>query len=911
MPKIYYTFFCCVLIAALCYSCTSGNEKKFRIGISQLGHTDAWRKAMKEEIDREAVFYPELEIIYKQADYNSLTQVKQIEELVNNHVDLLIVSPYEAKPLTPIIKEVYAKGVPVIIVDRNINAGSYTSFIGADNLEVGKLAASYIANYLNKHGNILEITGLKTSTPAQEREKGFFEEIKKYPGLQLQVINGDWLEGSVQKQLPLLIDQLKNTNIIFAHNDVMANTAAEICRRYGLNNIKIVGVDALPGTGLNFVENKTLLASVLYPTGGSEAIREAHNILNKIPVPKRSILKTIIVDSTNVTMMQQQFEKIVAQQKDIVRQENLLHQQQQTFRSQKTMIVTLLSLSFILLCLAGALVYFRKKNIRANTLLQLQNEEISSKSEQIKIMADKAAEANEARINFFTNITHELKTPLTLILAPADEAIKNTKLPNYIKSHFILIKKNASRLLALVNQLIDIRKIELNKSSLKVQEIELNSFIKNIIESFSGIALQHNIDCRLIIKESPIHAWIDPEKIEKVIFNLISNSFKFTQDGGYVYITTETDTAANRTMITITDSGVGMTEEEKQHLFEAFYRRTEGNPLGTGLGLTLSKEFVAMHGGNITVQSEKNRGTTFIIELISGKDHYKEEDFTTLTGYDSKTNDWLEDYAISIYRDPQTLTEESTEEKATILVVEDNNDLRNFLHEKLSAHFFVVEAGDGTEGIKKAFEEMPDIILSDIMMPKTNGIELTRVLKNDIRTKNIPILLLTAKTSEENKLEGLKSKADAYITKPFNMDVLVETLKNFLENREKLKSHISSQISREMNTGVMKGEKVFLNHFNAIIEKNISNESFSIQDICNELGISRVQLYRKLKPLLAVSANDHITNMRIEKAKYYLKNEDFSISEIAYKTGFSSATYFSTAFKKVTGETPKDFKNKN
>ncbi|ULT38898.1 substrate-binding domain-containing protein [Niabella defluvii] len=236
------------------------------IGISQLGDADAWRKEMKAEIDRELVFNPEMHIIYKQADYNSETQVRQIRELMKEKIDLLIVSPNEAAPLTPIIDSVYKSGIPVITVDRDINSGSYTSFIGANNTEVGKLAGQYAANFLNHKGNIIEITGLQSSTPARQREKGFAEVMADFPGIKVQLIQGDWLEG-VRRQLPALKEQLRHTQLIFAHNDIMANTAATICRELGFPDIKIIGVDAQPATGLMFVENKTLLASVLYPTG--------------------------------------------------------------------------------------------------------------------------------------------------------------------------------------------------------------------------------------------------------------------------------------------------------------------------------------------------------------------------------------------------------------------------------------------------------------------------------------------------------------------------------------------------------------------------------------------------------------------------------------------------------------------
>ena len=463
-------------------SCKTKEEKTYIIGISQLGEGDAWRKSMKEEIDRELVFNPQLKIIYKEAGYNSSKQTEQINELLAQKIDLLIVSPNEAEPLTPIIDKIYKSGIPVITVDRNISSNSYNTFIGADNLEVGKLAARYAANYLKERGVVLEITGLPSSTPAKQREKGFADELAKYPAITIRhIINGDWLAGSVEKQLPLLKNELSNVQLIFAHNDVMAATAAKVCKQLGFPGIKVIGVDAQAGTGLNYIEEGTLLASVLYPTGGGEAIRTAAQIINQQKVPKRDFLRTIIVDSTNAGMMQQQFNQIVAQQKDIIRQKTLLKQQTQTFNTQRNLITILLATLLLLLTLSGLLVYLRRKNIRANKQLQLQNLEILSKSEQINSMAKKVQEVSEQKVSFFTNVSHELKTPLTLIMAPAEESLNNPRTPQHIRYQFSLIKKNAARLLLLVNQLMDFRKIEQNKMKLKVQQTDIVGFTLRLL----------------------------------------------------------------------------------------------------------------------------------------------------------------------------------------------------------------------------------------------------------------------------------------------------------------------------------------------------------------------------------------------------------------------------------------------
>lgn len=892
-------------------------ETKFKIGISQLGSADAWRKDMKENMDRELVFYPDIEAIYKDADYNSDRQVQQIKELLAQKIDLLIVSPYEAAPLTSVIEEAYNSGVKVVIVDRNIDSDSYNSYISADNYEVGRIAGTYAANYLNNQGNIVEITGLPTSTPAKERERGFADALKNHPAVKIKkTINGNWLADGVEKALPSVLNDLQDVQIVFAHNDVTAKTAADICRKAGINHIKFIGIDALPGTGLDWIENKTLLASALYPNGGSEAIRIAHQLLNNQNVPRKTLLKTIMVDSSNIVMLQQQISKINAQQKNIVRQQQLIDKQTKTFNTQRNLIYFLLGALLLIIAFAGLLFYLRKKIITAKNKLQQQNEEITAQSDQIIEMADKAREANEEKLNFFTNISHEIKTPLTLIMAPTEEALTNPKLQESIRGQFSIIKRNAGKLLLLVNQLMDFRKIELNKMDLKVTETDLVLLLNDVIYSFSGFSKQHNIDCRLITKEPQLKVWVDVEQMEKVLFNIMSNALKFTADFGFVYITLEKDKESNEAIIQIQDSGRGMGAHEQSHLFERFYSgENAGSSAGSGLGLSLSKEIIDLHKGSITVKSEKQKGSTFTIRLKSGHQHFHPEVLKSDNSeYRSRSADWIENFNESENRKKDIHTENDglkSHKEHTLLVIEDSADLRDFLSHRFSHTFNVITASDGAGGLKMVFEHMPDMIICDIILPQKDGLEITRYLKNDIRTEHIPIILLTGKTGEESKLEGIKAKADAYITKPFNVEIMEETMQSLLENRTKLKDHFTAAIPKEITGGISKkSDKVFLSTLNAIIENNIGNEKFSVEDICREMNLSKIQLYRKAKTALETSVNDYIITMRIQRAKHLLQNEDSSVAEIAYKTGFSSPSYFSTTFKKFTGETPKAYKDR-
>ncbi|HSN60051.1 MAG TPA: response regulator, partial [Ferruginibacter sp.] len=333
------------------------------------------------------------------------------------------------------------------------------------------------------------------------------------------------------------------------------------------------------------------------------------------------------------------------------------------------------------------------------------------------------------------------------------------------------------------------------------------------------------------------------------------------------------------------------------------------------LGLALSKEFIEMHHGQIFVSSEKWKGTSFEIKLPKGTAHLKEDELIAVPDEDTKAED-SKMYTTELMNDNGEMQEEfalgNNGGRACILIIEDNDDLRFYLSSRLSRSNDVLDAENGLTALDLAFANIPDIIICDVMIPGKNGLDVTRILKNDVRTAHIPIILLTARNEEKQRIEGLETKADAYLTKPFNLQVVQETVRSLLANREKVKSHYSSEIFSEEKSPVgKKMDRKFISEFTGIVESNIGNEKFSVDDICKIMAISRIQLYRKVKLILNCNVNDYIVTTRLQKAKYYMQHENLSISEIAYKTGFSSAAYFSTVFKSKFGSTPTDFKTKN
>ena len=399
--------------------------------------------------------------------------------------------------------------------------------------------------------------------------------------------------------------------------------------------------------------------------------------------------------------------------------------------------------------------------------------------------------------------------------------------------------------------------------------------------------------------------------LDKILFNLLSNAFKFTAEGGFITVSLEKDPIEENAIIKVEDNGRGMLPEEMNQVFDIFYQGDYGSHKGSGLGLPLTKELITLHHGSITVASQKNKGSVFTVRLPLGKEHFTETELSLANEAQKFSSEEEEIFMSDLYSEEFFLpaSEENKKEKqASIVIIEDNPEMRKFLRQKLSETYYVHEAENGSKGLQTVFDQMPDLVISDVMMPVKDGITLTEELKKDIRTSHIPVILLTAKTSTQQQMAGLEIAADAYLAKPFNFSILEKTISSLLTNRQKIKSHYSSEIPLEIKSGGKITDRRLVADFISVVERNISNENLSVDEISKELNLSKIQLHRKIKTLLDTNINEYILNIRIQKAKYYLQHEELSIAETAYKTGFSTASYFSTVFKNKTGVSPKAFK---
>lgn len=908
-----------LFLTLLFYSCNTQKDKKsFTIGFSQCTGMDSWRQTMLNEMKLELSFYDEIEFIYKDANANSNIQVNQIEELAALNIDLLIVSPNEVQPLTPAIEKVYYQGIPVVVVDRRTNSSNYTSFIGASNLEVGRDAGNYAVSLLNAKGKIIEVTGIPDASPVIDRHNGFMEVISRFPEINYLKKFDNYITADTGYENPVEKFLLSNPDVdlVYAQNDYMASHLFDVCKKLKLEQrIKIIGIDGLAGEneGLDMVRDKKIAATVLYPTGGQEAIRTAINILNHKPYKKDNELFITIIDSSNVVIMKKQAEKVNFQQKDIELRQERINQLALITKNQST-IILIISLLLLLAIFFGAVsYYYLKENKKINCTLEHQNKEIVEQKNRIEEISAKAEVAHQAKLNFFTNISHEFRTPLTLILSPLEELLDNPRIQPATKQTVQLVQRNVMRLYRLVNQLMDFRKIEFDKMPLHISEIDLVAFTKEIADSYNMLAKSKHIDFRFFTTEKKLHVWFDITMIDKVIFNLLSNAFKFTKENGYIYvsITKNEDDA----ILSVEDNGIGMSKEAIEHAFEPFFQGEYENYNGTGLGLALSKELIELHNGSITVKSEKWKGAKFEIKLPLGKMHFTDSEITDLQNKESLITEDAKIYTTELLpmmdRESDILQNGRVQKNQNILIIEDNEDLRNYLKDRLGKKFDILEADNGNTALHLAMDNIPDLIISDVVIPGKNGLEITQIIKNDVRTAHIPVILLTSRSDEKQKLEGMETKADAYITKPFSLPLLEKTISNFLFSRERIKEHYTTETFTEGKPeAIKKSDRKFVSEFSAIVEHNLANDKFAVDDICREIGISKVQLYRKVKTLLSCNVNDYIITTRLAKAKYYLQHENFSISEIAFKTGFSSAAYFTTVFKSKFGVTPSEYKMK-
>lgn len=873
----------------------------------------------------ELAFYPDIELTIKDAKDNNVTQIGQIEEFIAEGINLLIVSPNESEPLTPVIEKVFKAGIPVILIDRLINSEFYTAYIGGNNYQIGEEAGKYAVSLLKGKGRIVEITGLDGSSPAIERQKGFKEVLRDYPQIEIvKSFSGDWNYYKARIVMQEVVASGLEFDLVFAHNDVMAKEAHAVVDASGKKEWKFyLGVDGLPGVdgGIQFVLNKDLDATFLYPTGSEQAIKIADAILNRETFERKNILPTLVIDSTNAKILKVQTDQVESLQQKIEAQTSVLDLQISRFQSQRLILIFVAVLLLLIVILVFVIYSAFQNKITANKKLEAKNHEIEKQNLEIIEQRDKLVEvgqqleeATQAKLRFFTNVSHEFRTPLTLIKGPLENMMQAKEFSSNQQNQFRLMHRNTIRLLRLVNQLMDFRKLDNNKMGLAATENDLLSFIKEIEESFASLANSRNIELKTVCPEPNLKVWFDVDKLDKVFFNILSNAFKFTSDGGQITILISKVKPAisgihsEEVQIEIKDSGSGIAAKHLDKIFDRFYQAAKSHAyIGTGLGLNLSKEFIEMHRGRISVKSKEGVGTSFHINLPLGKDHLLADEIL-VEANEPEISLHNQILTMELANAENLVTEKTASVRPVILVVEDIADVREFIRTSLGNQYLILEATNGREGLAKVLEEEPDLIISDVMMPEMDGLELTRQLKSDLKTCHIPVILLTAKAALEHKLEGLEEGADSYIPKPFNSRHLQVRVKKLLELRMKIREHYRGMPdAQDEETGINRLDKKFLNKLTLIIEENLNKEDISVDELGQKIGISRVHLYRKIKKLTDMSVSEFVIMVKLKKSLELLRNSGKTIAEIAYEVGFSSPSYYTRCFREQFKMSPTEY----
>ena len=858
-------------------------------------------------MEKELVFHPNVQFKMLDAHNNSDLQRQQVNELIRQRVDLLLISPNQSGPLTALAEVAYNQGIPVVILDRRTTSRLYTAYVGGNNPEVGRTAGNYAAQLLHRRGRVLEILGTPGSSPATDRDLGFRQALAAYPEMQLvDRVECNWQPASVLRNLPAVLRAHPDTDLIFAHNDPMARAAYQVAQQLGLSRIRIIGVDGLSGSGngLQLVEDGALKATLLYPTGGEEAIRTALRILRHEPYEKENVLSTMVIDSTNVGTMRNQTEQLATQRQDIQQQQQRLQAQLRQYASQKTIVYLLLASLLGALAL-GALAWRSSRiNRRIRQVLEGQNAEISTQRNRIEQLAEEARRSSEAKLRFFTNFSHELRTPLTLILGPIEDLLSSPSDLTPTQLHDLkLVRRNTQRLLKLVNQLLDFRKIDVGRMAVRATQGNMVAFVRELMDVFEKTAHRRGIAFRFLPAEPVINLWFDGDILDKVFFNLLSNAFKYTADGGQITVSLQRGTISNTLKVSIEDNGRGITEADQPHILGWFYQGSQPSPNGSGLGLALADGLTRLHEGTLSFRSQPGHGSTFEVTLPLAK---------PATFLEAEPAPMRAPALASLPDDEPTEILDAAapaRTEATVLVIEDNEEVRNFLVQKIQPHFQVSTAADGTTGLRLANETIPDIIVCDVNLPELSGLEVAAALKGDWRTSHIPLVLLTARDAPEQQIAGIQAGADLYLTKPFNPTFLLENLRTLLRNRDQRREHFRRELS--VDTATVPPQRVdqkFLADLTAIIEANLDRPGLSVDDIARSLGVSQMQLYRKVKALLGTGVTDYIQSLRLTKARLLLLQEGSAIAQVAYQTGFSSPSYFATLFKGKYQVSPSEYK---
>ncbi len=879
------------LLGLFFVSCTT-HEPQYRLGFSQC-FDDAWRQKMNAEMECELLLHPEMDMQMRVAYGDNVLQSAQIDSFIAEGVDLLIVSPSAEEGVTAAVRRAYEAGIPVILADRRVSGEQWTAFIGGDNYGAGVLLATWLRQVQRQTDHrlqVLEVCDMEGSTPARLRHQGLMDKLKvesqKSKDLQMPEVHS--VNGSVSayKAVLTFLAAHKDVDAIVAHNDRMAIDAARAARELDYSSLRIMGIDGA-NEGLQAIMAGEIECTATYPSRGDLLIATAAQILKGEPFTKDSIIPSVIVDRSAAEAMLDLSKEAEHEVGTIMMLKGRTEVLREEFRLQHTILWMVGVFSWVLIILFFYMFRLYRQRKRLH--------------EQLLEAQEHLEEATRSKLTFFTNVSHDFRTPLTLIADPLGQLEKDASLTEEQHGLAALAHRNTQVLLRLINQVLDFRKYESGMLKPKWSRVNMNEALREWTEAFSPLAKQRHIALSFEAPEDMIEAVLDVEKTERIVFNIVANAFKFTPENGHVGVRLWRE--GKNVCFSISDTGSGIPEAYKQRIFDTFFQMDATNSQGSGIGLALVRSFVTLQGGTISVaDNPEGQGTAFTIQLPIG---------------DPSTANTNADY-VHITSD-QILTELGTEgqeevnvteddDKSIMLVVDDNADIRAYLRQVFSDTYTVITAENGSTGLRKAFISVPDIILCDLSMPDIDGLEVCRQLKTEQVTSHIPVLMLTARSLDEQQIEGYEHGADAYVSKPFKAEVLKAQVASLIENRKRVKSGESrgkSQESKDLQTP----EEQFVQRFNDIVREYLDDETLSVEVIADKMAMSRTQLYRMIKQLTNYSPNEIIRNVRMQEARAMLNKGTMAISEVAYKTGFTSPSYFTKCYTEFYGEKPSERNN--
>lgn len=960
-------------IAFLLSSCTSAREPRLRIGVSQCSE-GPWRSKQNAEMERELLLHDGISMELICCHDNSQQQIKDIRYFIDQKVDLIAVSPNEPEDVTPAVAEAFDAGIPVVVFDRQVIGDKYTAFVSGDNEGAGRLLARYAlslsllpdaterSNPSNPSNpilrcNVLELTGLMTTTPAQMRHRGIIQELEGHPQAKLLAsVDAHWSGDDAAAMMDSLLACYPDVDVVVAHSDWIATAAkAKANELKPGNHIRFAGIDGIvgPGEGIESVELGRLDATATYPTGGDIIMQTAIRILEGEPYEKETLLESHLVSSAQEAMLTSSMQRAIDKEADDIRAlKSRMDYYWQLHSLEKALSRALGALLVLALGFILTLYLFYRVSRRTGQSLTRQRATLKEQRDQLLALTRELEEANNAKMNFFTNVSHDFRTPLTLISAPIEQLAKDERLQDPKQRQLLqLAQRNIGLLRRLVNQILDFRKAESGKTSLDLQPIDLSSLLSAWTDSFQGLAAKKQIQLTYETRGKDFQTMADEAKMERIFYNIMGNAFKFTPDGGSISVSLAH--VGDKYIMCIGDTGPGIPTSDIQKIFDSYYQVGSRRFEGTGLGLALAKNFVELHGGTIRAENQPTgTGSVFTITLPARPIAEGQQTIPFIPS-DQPLPSALD---LDMLEAQEDLTTSDDEPKPIALIIDDNSDIRLFLRTLLSDKYRVLSAANGEEGLRKAQETVPDIIICDVMMPVMDGLECCRRLKTTPATSHIPVLMLTACSMDEQRVRGLEEGADAYIAKPFSSAVLMAQMDSLISNRARIRESIvpiagssspkpdsqaiadkpspkgaststrpatvpvatpgrdqqepfperdtKEPIAAPAPVRLSKYDEEFLEKLHQLIEQNLSNENYSIELLASDICLSRTQLFRKCKALTGVSPVELLRNTRLEAARQLLAEGKGSVAEVASLVGFADASYFTRCYKAFFGTTP-------